>query len=576
MVNLGRSNGCQTCKRRRVKCDEGKPTCSRCADAGYQCPGYVTGKTIRVRFKDQTNTVSRRLHTLRGDGAPTQPSPPQTNQLSILLNPRIPEETQAFNFFLRNFVSSGRSLDSSRGLFETIIPAISSAPSSSSVSLAVSAISTLIFSKFRKDNDTKLPNQRFGQALCRLQDDLRDDSLSQSDETLLAILVLQFHENVSAILGLRKVSRTHQDGALAWMKQQDPRNFQSNTAKLLLRWVGNTDVSSSIREGRRVDSELARWIKLGNIPWSPSSSLDEIGIEVADVQYSFRQLNLQHSSCTALTCTHLPAWTKLHRLAKELERKLLVWPQLLPSHWQPRIWYPTTESIPNIYMYSDTCEIYPSIQIASIWNTWRGYRLIVLSVLASIQISILPGLSLSFLASNLRLQIIDTTLVLQRIQGLVDSVCYSVPFYLGNRIKRTALFDLEDPQLVFPSYHNLRHVNSAADGDAKPSAISKREHAHHAIAQGAWHALTPLSQLVTLLASDNGEAVYPALRKGQLDWIRKQLLRTAVLFNRNPERFQPIGFRGGMESESTNCKRALWAEQYAEVVRDGLRLTSGS
>lgn len=32
--------GCRTCKKRRVKCDEGKPTCQRCAKIHLQCDGY--------------------------------------------------------------------------------------------------------------------------------------------------------------------------------------------------------------------------------------------------------------------------------------------------------------------------------------------------------------------------------------------------------------------------------------------------------------------------------------------------------------------------------------------------------
>ncbi|KAG4420541.1 hypothetical protein IFR04_006361 [Cadophora malorum] len=34
-------NGCKTCKIRRVKCDEGKPECSRCLKFGVKCDGYV-------------------------------------------------------------------------------------------------------------------------------------------------------------------------------------------------------------------------------------------------------------------------------------------------------------------------------------------------------------------------------------------------------------------------------------------------------------------------------------------------------------------------------------------------------
>jgi hypothetical protein len=32
--------GCATCRRRRVKCDEQKPTCNRCRTANFHCEGY--------------------------------------------------------------------------------------------------------------------------------------------------------------------------------------------------------------------------------------------------------------------------------------------------------------------------------------------------------------------------------------------------------------------------------------------------------------------------------------------------------------------------------------------------------
>lgn len=32
--------GCTTCKKRRVKCDEGKPACLRCTNGGHECGGY--------------------------------------------------------------------------------------------------------------------------------------------------------------------------------------------------------------------------------------------------------------------------------------------------------------------------------------------------------------------------------------------------------------------------------------------------------------------------------------------------------------------------------------------------------
>ncbi|OAA58551.1 C6 zinc finger domain protein [Niveomyces insectorum RCEF 264] len=50
MVGVPRSRGCLLCVRRRVRCDEGRPGCGKCATYGAECPGYdrsikfVTGK----------------------------------------------------------------------------------------------------------------------------------------------------------------------------------------------------------------------------------------------------------------------------------------------------------------------------------------------------------------------------------------------------------------------------------------------------------------------------------------------------------------------------------------------------
>ncbi|KAJ3548118.1 hypothetical protein NM208_g1152 [Fusarium decemcellulare] len=43
MVNVpGRSRGCATCRRRKVKCDESLPQCFRCLNMGLRCPGART------------------------------------------------------------------------------------------------------------------------------------------------------------------------------------------------------------------------------------------------------------------------------------------------------------------------------------------------------------------------------------------------------------------------------------------------------------------------------------------------------------------------------------------------------
>ncbi|KAI2641457.1 hypothetical protein GGS26DRAFT_4556 [Hypomontagnella submonticulosa] len=58
--------GCTTCKSRRVKCDEKKPSCSRCERSGYLCAGYGDPNTRRGKPCAHTSEVSKRPMAFAG------------------------------------------------------------------------------------------------------------------------------------------------------------------------------------------------------------------------------------------------------------------------------------------------------------------------------------------------------------------------------------------------------------------------------------------------------------------------------------------------------------------------------
>ncbi|KAL7904446.1 hypothetical protein GGI35DRAFT_472389 [Trichoderma velutinum] len=55
-------SGCDTCKRRKLKCDEGKPKCERCIKSGIECQGYGPPK---VKTQQTIKPSPRSLVTLR-------------------------------------------------------------------------------------------------------------------------------------------------------------------------------------------------------------------------------------------------------------------------------------------------------------------------------------------------------------------------------------------------------------------------------------------------------------------------------------------------------------------------------
>lgn len=73
--------GCRTCKARRVKCDEGRPSCHRCVSTGRACDGYGIwgGGTFKCITKTSaprahTDTVQYAVSSLFGELSPEQES----------------------------------------------------------------------------------------------------------------------------------------------------------------------------------------------------------------------------------------------------------------------------------------------------------------------------------------------------------------------------------------------------------------------------------------------------------------------------------------------------------------------
>lgn len=189
MVNHGRSNGCATCKQRRVKCDQARPKCQACQRLGLHCGGYKMKHALK--FRDQTHKffTNSRVQS-RGSVSIMRPAEPDT----------------AVPFFLQHYAGIGRSMGSARGFFEVLIPVYYSQPQDSALSLAVSAVASKILALWRHDTRGFRP-ETYTQAVKCLRRTIADRNEWGKPETVLAVLALQLYENVAAIYGLRTATR---------------------------------------------------------------------------------------------------------------------------------------------------------------------------------------------------------------------------------------------------------------------------------------------------------------------------------------------------------------------------------
>ncbi|KAL7790904.1 hypothetical protein V8C37DRAFT_383576 [Trichoderma ceciliae] len=61
--------GCLTCRTRRVKCDERKPSCNRCTVANIECAGYAPKRQIELRLPNRQRGASQSQQNSPADGS---------------------------------------------------------------------------------------------------------------------------------------------------------------------------------------------------------------------------------------------------------------------------------------------------------------------------------------------------------------------------------------------------------------------------------------------------------------------------------------------------------------------------
>ncbi|KAI0023158.1 hypothetical protein F4780DRAFT_99344 [Xylariomycetidae sp. FL0641] len=84
MVYCGKaSQGCQSCRTRRIKCDKKKPECSQCIRVGKKCPGYRD--QLSLMFRDESTKVIQKAHAQWG----TAESPGNNSHSSSTTSPSV-------------------------------------------------------------------------------------------------------------------------------------------------------------------------------------------------------------------------------------------------------------------------------------------------------------------------------------------------------------------------------------------------------------------------------------------------------------------------------------------------------
>lgn len=160
--------GCSTCKIRRVKCDEGKPTCRRCSSSGRACDEYKTNmdagsKNIAPRNVDHAKLAGRFSNREEGQSLKHHHRnlviiDQQSDSSQMLVrNPfrsRSDQmESRSMDYFIRRTVPQLSDLSDSKFWCETVLRMIQY---DQSVRLCAIAVSSMYEHRFEKTQALQL------------------------------------------------------------------------------------------------------------------------------------------------------------------------------------------------------------------------------------------------------------------------------------------------------------------------------------------------------------------------------------------------------------------------------------
>ena len=458
-------------------------------------------------------------------------------------------------------------MGSTHGFFEMLIPVYCSQPQDSALSLSLSAVASEMLSLWRHHRGTfQSPRDSYVRAVGRLRIATQNPTERGKSATILAVLLLQFYENIAAVRNLRSAKGTHQYGAAALLPFADSNESDGTMRAYIRRYMLYIEISSALHQKRPLQPITYSWLKSKDLTAAsknPSSELDAIGASMAELQALYVQITPQgrpiHFAQQALD--------KCRTVAQQIDKRLLAWERNVPDHWRPLRLAAGREVDLSIPTYGSVCEIYPSCQIATIWNLWRSHRLL-LAKITLVSLHAKSSKTEFGVEEDEALNKMEDYVECKHIlQTMIESICHCVPYYLGNRTKVSSIADFTDPEIMLPSDYLLSRGDGRHNtvGLHEPAAV-RDEHRRHVIAQGPWHIISPLSQLLIFFSEDNGELITNLLRPGQREWIREQFLRAATLLSLQPEEFCDR-----LVQDSVDFK----AQHVAKAVKAGSVFTGG-
>ncbi|VUC30935.1 unnamed protein product [Clonostachys rosea] len=437
-----RSRGCLRCRQRRVKCDQGRPSCQRCVTRSEACVGYRD--ELDLCFQDQTQTTvqkialvsdkfndkayqvpsrnhrarSRSLDTCRIKASPVRhhaPDPPRLHSGGDVGNLK----DEAVSNFLDNYVLYPCHESSSPGFLEHLPGLFKEVNVNGRLALrwAVEAASLADYSCRKNDeNSARKALQQYSQSLNALSKSLSKNGKEPDDYDLMTVVTLFIHDENS--FGAHSQGMAHILRLRGHKQFHDPRGW------------GLFRLAHHRLQKERLAKQLSPLPDSGK--WLDSLSSDISFVELEKGAFDVTAVCERARSLLSGLKSGAPSWEEMIQLVREM-----ISVDLKISRWRERPEW-TFKSLPRSALTGDPgcisrlparVEVHRDIWMAYEWNYHRTGRIILHQTL--LECLLQPSIDLpSAISAHEISNYIDASTSI--IHDLADSILSTVPQSLGD------------------------------------------------------------------------------------------------------------------------------------------------
>lgn len=383
------------CRTRRIKCDETKPTCLKCAKSRRVCPGYKDEFDLVFRNETQSTELKARKASRKASAqkmdqqdsgqsslpSGTQSAPPDgvKSPLRQAVVPalNLPVEQRASFFFVSNFVLVPDQGDP-RGFLDYLIPLLNQEGPGSHLHYAFNACSlALLYNRGGPSaNLGEMALNKYANALSKLNATLGDAEGQKADSTLAAVLLMGLFENITGKRIGVEAWGSHVEGAIQLVKIRGRKQLRTKIGLLLFIAVRTQMIMHAFSTWKPPSMSVDWWLE-DAVKNRNASESQRLCIEASQLRGEVMRL----TAVLQRTPENIEFVLDVMRRCQKVDQDAVSWVNNLPEHWR----YETVaweNHVPNgdyskAEVFPGRVDVYADVYIVSVWNLVRTTRLLL-------------------------------------------------------------------------------------------------------------------------------------------------------------------------------------------------------